>query len=158
MSEWHLRVVVGIYLIAVQSILLGLSAYYLSTGGLLFQQFTTIAGLIVPLFAGYLSVIVKFFASHRFAGEIRPGHRMTAPFTVLSFFFPTIFAIAIGGCIVAAAHNIILRDFDDVKVAISVGQAAFGVYIGQFLYSLFEATPETTYGADRRWSQPSFAR
>jgi hypothetical protein len=88
-------------------------------------------------------IVSTVFASNKFVSAASGVREIALPFIIFSFFFPTIFGVAIGGCIVAASHNAVLRDFDDVKVAISLGQAAFGIYIGQFLYSLFETTPES---------------
>ena len=67
MSEYRLRIYVGFYLIGIQTTLIGLATYYLATGGFLFSQYTTILGFILPLFAGYLSIILKFFAMKKYS-------------------------------------------------------------------------------------------
>jgi hypothetical protein len=121
------------------------ATYYVATGGFLFPQYTTILGMLLPLFAGYLSVIIKFFTSHKYSpsSDVH-SPTMALPFIVLSFFFPTLFGVFLAGCIILAAKNMVFRDFDDVKIAVGLGESAFGIYIGQFIFSLFDSTGRTT--------------
>jgi hypothetical protein len=125
--------------------LVAIAIYHVATGGLLFQQFTTILGLILPLFAGYVSVIVKFFAANKYAPSVEiDSPPMALPFVVLTLFFPTLFGVFLAGCIILAGKNMVFRDFDDVKIAVGLGQSAFGIYIGQFLFSLFDSAGRMT--------------
>jgi hypothetical protein len=142
MNEWRVKLLVGFYLIGIQCALVGVAIYEMFIGGLLFQQFTTILGFVVPLFSGYISVIVKFFVTHRYLPRLKTQRQISAPFAVLSLFFPTLFGAFLGGCIVLAGKNMFFRDFDDVKTAIGLAEAAFGVYIGQFVFTLFEGAAE----------------
>src|SRR5947209_6959060 len=94
MTEGVLRTRVGLYVIALHVILISLPIVLLMFNGFRFDQATTVLAMTMPLFAGYTSVIVKFFSDNRHEDlYVNMSRHAARPFVILSFLFPTLFCI-----------------------------------------------------------------
>jgi hypothetical protein len=99
---------------------------------------TTSVALILPLFAGYTSAVLAFVIREKTStADNTPQIRMS--FTVLSLFFPGIFFAVIIGMVLMQSYHVAFVNFEQFKVALGTINAIFGVYVGQFIHSLFLA-------------------
>jgi hypothetical protein len=138
MSEYNVKLLVGGIMIAAHFLLMILIVSLYMVHGLAFTEMTTTIGLIGPLFAGYTSVIFAFVIKHKNRMDLG-NERVNLAYAVTSSFVPIIFVVALFIAVICKAWNIGFSDFENFKVTIGVIQGAFGVYVGQFIYSMFEA-------------------
>ena len=97
------------------------------------QLFTT-AGLILPLFAAYTSLILKAFTQGN-SGVSALKEVETAQ-AVISILIPALFCLYLFGVILWKAFwNL---DFDNFVKFIGLAEVVFGVYLGTVLKSLFK--------------------
>jgi succinate dehydrogenase/fumarate reductase cytochrome b subunit len=64
--------------------------------------------------------------------------RVTGVFSFLFFVFPALFALVMAASIWAQAMSAVFRNFEEFKTFIMTIESAFAVYIGLFVYSLFQ--------------------
>ena len=137
-NEHKLRMAVGFFLVISHFGVLVLVFSLHFAGGFSFSEMTTTVGLIAPLFAGYTSVILAFIVKNKDKIE-ESNHKITASYAVMSFFLPLLFVCCLTSIVVMKSHSVGFANFDDFKVLLALIEGAFGVYVGQFIYSMFEA-------------------
>jgi hypothetical protein len=129
------KIGVGIFMIVTHfGILLSIFAFWIS-GGFLFDEMITALGLIAPLFAGYSTVIFSYIADHNKMKP--PSEPVTVSYRVVSFLVALLFAVVVGGAVVLWAFKIGFTDFEQFKIVVGLLEGMFGVYVGQFIYSMF---------------------
>jgi hypothetical protein len=112
------------------------------------DQFTTLLGVIAPMFTGYTTAIVAFIIKDRLVStDTSPN--VTNIFSILFFVFPGIFAAVIAATIWFQAHSLVFPNFETFKRIIIAIESAFAVYIGMFVYSLFEKQPASKRSSAR---------
>ena len=137
MTENSSKVWVGLFMVFGHFVVILLAISLTFVGGFSMDELTTILGFIGPLFAGYTSVIISFIIKHK--NDPSYGDNIVNPlYGVVSFAIPVIFVIVTISLIFLKAFNIGLSDFNSFKTIIGIVQGAFGVYVGQFIYSMFE--------------------
>jgi hypothetical protein len=102
-----------------------------------FGQFTTLLAIIIPMLAGYTTSIVSFIIRDRHRLSTR-SKQVTTSFAVLSFFFPSVFLIAIVIIVALQAFSLVFDNFENFKATLVLIEGAFAVYVGKFIVSLFE--------------------
>ena len=105
-------------------------------GGFLFDEMVTALGLIGPLFAGYTTVIFSYIREHPEAIQA-PQERISWAYRATSLFLPILFVVIVGTAVVLWAYKIAFTTFDQFKILVGLLEGAFGVYVGQFIYSMF---------------------
>ena len=125
-------------------VLLAVLGFWIA-GGFLFEEMVTALGLIGPLFAGYTTVIFAYVIDHP---EVitSPGEKISLTYRIMSLFVPLLFIGIVGGAVVLWAYKIAFTTFDQFKTLVGLLEGAFGVYVGQFIYSMFKK-PQATVGA-----------
>ncbi|WP_315722106.1 MULTISPECIES: hypothetical protein [unclassified Bradyrhizobium] len=138
MTENRNRITVGLFMIASHiAVFIALVAFTFA-GGFSFEELTTTAGIIGPLFAGYTSAIIAFIIKHK--DDRSYGQNKINPvYALVSCAIPALFVAAVLCLIALRAYNVGIADFDTFKTLIGVTESAFGIYVGQFIYSMFEA-------------------
>jgi NADH:ubiquinone oxidoreductase subunit 6 (subunit J) len=137
MSEYRVKLLVGGFMIGSHFLLILLIAGLYIMRGIAFTEMTTTIGLIGPLFAGYTSVIFAFIIKNK--NKLNSdGEHVNLPYAIASFFVPTVFVIALLFSVILKAWNIGFSDFENFKVMIGTIEGVFGIYVGQFVYSMFE--------------------
>ena len=105
--------------------------------GFTFSQMTTTVALIIPMFATYTTSIIQYVTAHRsIIPQVSPS--VTATFAFISFLLPSIFVILLLLMITLKVLNIGFNDFDQFKIALALCEAAFGIYVGKVVTSLFK--------------------
>ena|SRR5215208_4747559 len=137
MTERQLKYRAGMFLILahVFVILLVIVLFFMS--GFDAGQFTTLFGIIMPMFSGYTAAIIGFLIKDRYTMD-DATQRITGTFAFLFFLFPALFALVIMAAIWAQAHNAVFRNFEEFKTFLMTLESAFAIYIGLFVYSLFQ--------------------
>ena len=129
------KISLGIFLVVTHfGILLSIFAFWIK-GGFLFDEMITALGLIAPLFAGYSTVIFAYITDHQRGTP--PPEPVTVSYRVTSFFVALMFAVVVGGAVVLWAYKIGFTDFEQFKIVVGLLEGLFGVYVGQFIYSMF---------------------
>jgi hypothetical protein len=138
MDLFTLKVAVAVFIVCAHFGILVLSFLLYLAHGFTFEEMTTIIGLIGPLFAGYTTIVLTFMS--RVQG-VRPkvSKSVGLSFVFTTLLSPILFTLALASCVVLKAYNIGFANFDQFKTMVGVVQTAFGVYVGQFVVSLFEA-------------------
>jgi len=106
-------------------------------GGFAFNEMSTLLGLVGPLFAGYTSVIITFIINQRHQVS-HQSRRVNKPYVIIAFTTPTIFVVSLFAVIFIRAYNVGLADFENFKILVAAIEAVFGIYVGQFIYGMFE--------------------
>jgi hypothetical protein len=146
MTERQLKYRAGIFLIFVHVVILSLAIAMFFVHGFDLNEFTTLFGIILPMFAGYTTSVIAFLIKDRYA-QSDQTQPVTNTYAMLFFLFPGLFSIVIAASIWCQAHTIVFRNFDDFKNFIITIESAFAVYIGLVVYSLFH---KQLAGAPRR--------
>jgi hypothetical protein len=106
--------------------------------GFAFEKSIALVAIIGPLFAGFTTLIIKYFASTSVA-EMRDRSRAAPPLVFFAFLIPTCLYTAILLIVLGYAHaKLDINSFDSVKNAVGGLEALFGVYIGYLVGDLFK--------------------
>jgi hypothetical protein len=137
MSEYRLRVTVGLLLVVSQFAVILLTVYAYVRNGLKFDEMTTAVALLIPMFAVHTTSVVKHFIATRHAVDV-DNIRVTLPFIFLALFFPLLFVFSLLAVIWLKAYSVAFESFNEFKAALGLIQTCFAVYIGLFISSLYE--------------------
>jgi hypothetical protein len=140
MTERSLKYRAGVFLIVAHLVIMLLIIILFFMNGFDAGQFTTLMGVIAPMFSGYTTAIVAFIIKDRHvSADASP--KVTNTFSALFFVFPGIFAAVIAASIWFQAYSLVFGNFETFKTVLITIESAFAVYIGMFVYSLFEKHP-----------------
>jgi len=140
MTEIALKYSIGWFLVILHIAVMLLAIGFFIKGGFTFDELTTLFAVIVPMFAGYTTSIVTFVVNNRFS-EVDRSKSVNLTFVIMSFFFPSIFATLIIGAVTLQAFSITFENFEQFKHALILIEGLFAIYIGRFIYSMFERVP-----------------
>lgn len=147
MTEGAAKVRVGLFMIGSHFFVILLAITLAITGAFSTDELTTVLGFVGPLFAGYSSLIISFIIKHK--NEASYGDESVNPaYAFLSFAVPAVFVFAVVVLLLLKAFNYGIADFQSLKVLIGSIEAAFGVYVGQFIYSMFEGKKQSSARGD----------
>ena len=112
-------------------------------GGFEKDEFTTIIGIVTPMFAGFTTSVIMFFINDRYNVAVNPNINISVAFRFLSYLFPTLFTISILTAVWLQGYKKAFTDFEDFKQFVLVMESLFAAYSGYFVYTLFDKkTPE----------------
>ena len=137
MTERQLKYRAGMFLIGSHVAILMLIIVLFFLHGFDAAQFSTLFGIIMPMFSGYTAAIIGFMIKDRYTLD-DATQRVTGAFSFLFFAVPALFAVVIAGSIFAQAMSAVFRNFEEFKTFIMTIESAFAVYIGLFVYSIFQ--------------------
>jgi hypothetical protein len=86
----------------------------------------------------YTTVIFSHIIENAQVQENATQKDLTLAYRVTSFVVPAIFIFVVGGTVYMWAHKIGFTDFEQFKILVGLLEGAFGVYVGQFIYSMFK--------------------
>lgn len=127
------RIFYGLILIKILVILW--LAYHWSTGGFTIAEFKATATLLIPAFAGLISVILADYLRQQQQGVQYPKY-LSGPLVTFSYWlFPvyTVLLIFIIGLKAASK-----MDFADMSFWVAIIESILGGYVGQIVYSFFK--------------------
>jgi uncharacterized membrane protein len=110
--------------------------------GFLFEEMVTELGLIGPLFAGYTTVIFSHIIEHAQDIKVQKQEYVSLSYRIASFAVPALFIAVVGACVYMWANKIGFTDFEQFKILVGLLEGGFGVYVGQFIYSMFKKATE----------------
>jgi hypothetical protein len=139
MTEKHFKTILGFLMIAGHMLIVCLVIGVFFAGGVSFEEMTTSIGIISPLFAGYTSAIVAFIIHEKIATADNTA-QLRASFMALSSIFPILFFGCIAGMILMQCYHVGFANFEQFKTALAGMNGLFGVYVGQFMHSLFQSS------------------
>lgn len=144
MTERKVKYSLGVFVIASHFGLLIYSIVLFFLNGFSIEEFTTLVAIIAPVFAGYTTSILAFIIrdAHVLKDRTKP---VTAVYTCLSFGIPLILVTVFTVSVTLKAYNKVFADFEDFKRFLLLVESLFAVYVGMFVYSLFE---KRTTGGD----------
>lgn len=141
MKEVQLRNRVGIFLIISHfCVILTVIGLYLA-GGFLFDEMTTTIALMMPFFASFTTVIVKFVIKNKYQTRGK-SKNISGMFAFIGFLLPCLFIAVILAAIVLKALNVGFSSFEEFKTVVTIFETVFAVYVGQVVFSLFKGQPE----------------
>jgi len=140
MVEMKHRFTLGGYMVVSHFVLILLLFGIFFTRGMNFAEFTTSLAIIVPMFASYTTVIIKFMIRHR--SNLEEGVTLRKAYVFLSFLIPTLFFFAVLVMIGGQVFSIGFENFEEFKKVLGVTESAFGVYVGYFIYAMFRDVKE----------------
>lgn len=105
------------------------------------DEFTTIIGIVTPMFAGFTTAIITFIIKDRYNVQSDNNINVSFAFRLLSYLFPTLFTISILVSTWLEGYNKAFKDFEDFKAFILIMESLFATYSGYFVYTLFEKGP-----------------
>lgn len=141
MTERTLKYRAGLSLVVGHLLVLVTVIAFVLSGGYTGEEFTTIFAVIVPMFSGYSTAIVAFIVKDRYAGKDR-SRQVTGSYAALSFVFPLLFTVVVLAAVMLQAFNMAFEDFEEFKRFLLAIETAFAVYVGRFVYSMFEKPEE----------------
>jgi hypothetical protein len=101
------------------------------------EQFISVIGIIVPVFATYLTLVVKDATQHRHTDApqdnrlVKRSFQMTAYWLIGTYTFVLLLVINLRG-------QGILNQFGQMTAMLSTVESGLGVYIGQIVFALFK--------------------
>jgi hypothetical protein len=140
MTRTLLRNILGITVIVGHVFVLGLLVWAFLKERFLPPEFTTTIALIIPMFAGYTTAIVRFIVQNaeRAAG---PPVRMSGVYVFISFFFPVLLIVCCSGLIMLKGNVKALTDFENFKTSLGIIETVFASYVGLVITPLFRDVP-----------------
>jgi lysylphosphatidylglycerol synthetase-like protein (DUF2156 family) len=108
--------------------------------GFEFDELTTLLAVIIPMFAGTTTVIVRYFTQH--AHDAPQGATVNTPYVILTTALPLLFTLTIFATIILRARNQAFATFDQCKLFLTAVEALYVVYTSTLLAPLFNAKPE----------------
>jgi hypothetical protein len=107
-------------------------------GGFAFDDLTTSIALLMPLFAGFTTMIVKDAIAEATPGSA-PVRTRKLPwsFGFLTLAFCGSFATYLLAIVTLKGFNVGFSSFDQFKVLLGASETAFGVYVGYLMPTLF---------------------
>jgi hypothetical protein len=106
-------------------------------GGFLFDEMTTAIALILPMFSIYTTSIIKYILANK--NQITDSSNLVSKaYKFIAYSIPAIFVLFIISVITLKACSIGLSSFEHFKIMITIGETAFGTYVGLVLTSLYD--------------------
>jgi hypothetical protein len=137
MTEHDLKVKLGVTLVASHFGILILLMVLFAAGGFKFEDLTTSVAIIVPMFAGFSTAVTTFIVDDRHSTNAW-SPRVSSVYTMMSFAFPLVFTLILASAILAQSFGLVFKDFEQFKLALVLIEGIFAVYVGRFVYSMFE--------------------
>jgi len=135
MNEDRLRTLVGLFLVISHFVIALAIALSYGSGGILFDQMVTSFGLILPLFAGYATIILKYFIDHRH--DAPNSTFVTFPFAALTLLVPVLYVLFVLIILALKSFNVVFGSFEQFKTMLGVSETIFAVYVGMLINALF---------------------
>src|SRR5262249_50778683 len=108
----------------------------MSLDGFTFKETTTTLAIMLPVTAAYVSTIVKDIIANRSA-TIESDEQVSVAYYRLALGLPLAFLVYNFAIIGAKGFNYGILDFEQFKAMLTLGEGAFGVYLGQIIHSLY---------------------
>jgi lysylphosphatidylglycerol synthetase-like protein (DUF2156 family) len=140
MTDTTLRTRVGLFWVFAHFAIITTIIICFFLKGFEFDEMTTLLAVIIPMFAGTTTVIVRYFTQH--AQETQQGTNVNTPYIVLTSALPILFTITILATIILRARNQAFATFDQCKLFLTAVEALYVVYTSTLLAPLFNARPE----------------
>jgi len=138
MKEKTLKNIILFLMLTAKLLIIGLILFHYATQGLEKNETYSIITLILPLFMVYLTLIVKDLLSNPYKStETNEKPKIVkGPITAITFIIYPIYFIALAYCINQTAKGELQGD--DLQKILGFIESAFGVYIGQIIFTLFK--------------------
>src|SRR5438045_8853213 len=115
MNKVHLQQSIGLTVIFGHLTVMLYIMVYFFLDYLSFPEMTTSLALVSPMFAIYTTAIIKHFTSHQLRA-MHPGPRLSFPFVLISFLFPTVYILLAFVLLTTRADARLLTSFDQFSV------------------------------------------
>jgi len=142
MTDNRLRTSIGLFWVASQLLVFLVLGICRLLGGFEGDDVKDLVEIILPMFSGVGTVIIRYFTKHRHDSDA--GETLNFPYVVLAWGLPCTFAILIVAAIVLRALNRMFDDLDELKFVLATLQTVYVGYIAVLLAPLFGATESET--------------
>jgi glucan phosphoethanolaminetransferase (alkaline phosphatase superfamily) len=129
---------IGLYLIFSHLVIIVSIIALRILGGFDKNEFTTIVGIVTPMFTGFTTSIIMFIIANRYNTQSSPDIALSSAFKLLSYLFPTLFSFSVLLAIWLQGYHLAFSNFEDFKSFILAMESLFAAYSGYFVYTLFE--------------------
>jgi len=136
-TERQLRYRAGVFLIVLHVCVLLSIVFLRFLGGFERQEFTTLMGVVTPMFSGYTSAIIAFIVRDRHV-SVDTSDRVTGVYSGLLFALPTLLVVVVLTAMWLQAYKRAFENFEDFKTFVMTFESAFAVYVSVVIYALFE--------------------
>jgi lysylphosphatidylglycerol synthetase-like protein (DUF2156 family) len=140
MTDVQLRTRIGLFWIFAHFAIISMVIACFFLHGFEFDEMTTLLAVIVPMFAGTTTVILRYFTAH--AQDAMSGAQVNAPYIIVTVTLPLLFSITILATVILRARNLAFDTFDECKLFLTATEAVYVVYTSIVLAPLFKAKPE----------------
>jgi Na+/H+-translocating membrane pyrophosphatase len=147
MRDIELRTFVGIFWVATQFLTLIVIVTCFFLHGFEFDEFTTLLSIVIPMFAGVTTMIVKYFAKHRHS--VARGRSLSSGYVILTWLLPSVFSILVIVTIIARATNRAFDNFEQAKLFLTTLESVYVGYIGYLFAPLFEGLSKAPAKAEK---------
>lgn len=137
MKEIKLKYSLGIFLIASHLVVLLSIILLRFLNGFNTDEFTTLLGIVAPMFVGYTTSVISFLIKDRYR-LVFESKTVTKTYASFMYIFPAMFVTIILIAIWTKAYNKTFDDFEDFKKFLLIFEALFAGYVGLFVYSVFK--------------------
>lgn len=141
---------IGLYLIFAHLVVIVSLIVLRIIGGFETDEFTTIIGIVTPMFAGFTTSVIMFIINDRYNVNVNPNVNISPAFRFLSYLFPFLFTLSILTAIWLQGYNKAFSNFEDFKSFILVMESLFATYSGYFIYTLFEKKKPDDQGKENK--------
>ena len=138
MQEQKFKYRFGLYLILSHLIIIISLVLLRIMGGFDQEEFSTLLGIIMPMFSGFTTAILFFIIEDRHNTSQSGGQPLSSAYRFLAFTFTSLFILAITTCVWLQAFNLAFDNFEDFKAFILSVESVFAVYCGYLVYAIFK--------------------
>ncbi|HTD83290.1 MAG TPA: hypothetical protein VK648_05800 [Gemmatimonadaceae bacterium] len=152
MTDAELRTRIGLFWVITHFAIIATIIVCFFLGGYEFPDMTTLLAIVVPMFAGITTVVIRYFAQHRH--DAPRGKRVNAAYVTLTWLLPVLFSMTIALTIILRALNRAFEDFDQAKLFLTALEALYVTYTGYLLAPLFGVEPDALRSAQETKKSP----
>jgi Effector-associated domain 11 len=101
------------------------------------EQFISVVGIIVPVFATYLTLVIKDAAQNRHIDAPLDTRIIKRSFQYTTYWLIGIYVVVLLSVINLRGQGV-LKEFGQMTTLLSMVESGLGVYIGQIVFALFK--------------------
>lgn len=141
MKKRQLANIIGIIMIIFHFTIIFLVIYYSKKDKFIPQEMTITLGMIIPMFAVYITSIIKDFIQNQSSNSL--GKKLNTPFVFISFFIPLLYMVFVLFIIIDQANNG-TQEFEEFVKMLTIAETMFGVFTGYIISDLFGELEKNT--------------
>ena len=133
-SEHHLKRRLFWLLLIAKLLVIGFAAFLWDTGSFSVEQFVAVAGILVPIFAAYLTLMIQDWTQAR--SELGPGERLVSRgYARMTYALVLAYGVLLLFLLNLRGPGIV--SFTQLTALLALAESGMGAYVGKVVFGLF---------------------